>query len=137
MGIYLCVFDGDEELEGVEAGSYEDFGALLDLVAKRLEHGAAGSRFPALRFKEGSDEIWSPVAARALAMELQTIERELSELPAEALSSGWKREVAKLIGLQPRNLAECYFDIDGEPLLPRLADLCRVAADRNLPILSQ
>lgn len=37
MSLYLCVFKGDEELEGVEVGSYEDWKAFVHTVCESLE----------------------------------------------------------------------------------------------------
>jgi len=48
MGLYLCVFDGEEELDGVEVGFYADFGTFRNAVVRHLENGKAGSRFPTL-----------------------------------------------------------------------------------------
>jgi hypothetical protein len=48
MGLYLAVFDGDDEVDGVEAGPYADYNALRDYIVDVLENGRAGSRFPTL-----------------------------------------------------------------------------------------
>jgi hypothetical protein len=48
MGLYLCIFagdDGDEELDGVEVGGYDDFGEFRDLIARLIERGTWASRF--------------------------------------------------------------------------------------------
>lgn len=42
MGLYLCVFEGDDELDGVEVGSYADFGAFRSAVATHVEGGIEG-----------------------------------------------------------------------------------------------
>ena len=42
MGLYLCVFassDLDEEVDGVEVGSYDDFHTLRTAIAEQLEGG--------------------------------------------------------------------------------------------------
>jgi hypothetical protein len=46
MGLYLCVFDGDEDLEGVEVGAYADYNAVSDFVVRELEAGRLSSWFP-------------------------------------------------------------------------------------------
>ena len=137
MGLYLCVFDGDEELDGLEIGSYEDFGTLRDTVCERLERGVAGARFPTLMLHSDCDGAWSVVDAMALLRELDVISTELGGLPAIALPAGWRREVARTMGLAPQNLCDCFFDVDGEPVIDRLAQLCRLAVERELPILFQ
>jgi hypothetical protein len=137
MGLYLCVFDGDEELEGVEVGSYADFGALRDAIREHLEGGTAGSRFPVLMMHSDCDGEWSPSEAVQLQAELELIARELARFPPSSLGDGWKLSVARTFGLRPDNLAECFFDVDGEPLFDRLIGLCRSSVQHGLPILFQ
>ena len=59
MGLYLCVFDGEDELEGVEVGSYADFDFFRTTVTELLEEGSAGSRFATLIVHSDSDGEWS------------------------------------------------------------------------------
>lgn len=136
MGLYLCIFDGDEEMEGLEVGSYGDFEVFRKCVRERLEGGDNGARFPTLMTHSDCDGEWSASDAKLLAVELETIEREFNELPPTALS-GWQRSVASSLGLSPRNLSECFFDVDGEPLFERLRGLCASSVERGLPILFQ
>jgi hypothetical protein len=137
MGLYLCVFDQDEELEGVEVGSYADFGVLRDTIREQLEHGTPGSRFPVLMKHSDCDGEWSPSEALQLQVELKVVSQELAKLPPSSLAEGWKRAVAGSVGLKPGNLCDCFFDVDGEPLLDRLIGLCRCSTQRGLPILFQ
>jgi len=141
MGLYLCVFasrDVDDEVDGVEVGSYDDLHQLRGAVAKQLEGGRWASRFPVLMSHPDSDGEWAPHEAQALARELRTIEDELGALPPTGFAEGsWQRGVAKTTGVIPGSLAQCFIDIDGEPLLERLRDLADIAADRDLPISFQ
>ena len=137
MGLYLCVFNDDEEIDGVELGAYDDFGRFRDEVYEQLEHGECGSRFPVLMRHSDCDGSWSVDEARSLLKELAEIEDGMRLLPPISLPRGWQSSVARSIGLKPQNLAECFFDIDGEPLLARLKGLCRTAIERRLPILFQ
>lgn len=137
MGLYLCIFDGDEEVFGVEVGFYADFGHLRDAVEQSLEGGEPGKRFPVLMLHSDCDGEWSPHDAARLAVELDEIERSFADLPPRPLESEWKLQVAKSLGLRPANLGECFFDVDGEPLLARLKALCKVSVERSLPILFQ
>ncbi len=137
MGLYLCIFDGDEEIDGVEVGKYADFGLLRDTVRNTLEAGLAGSRFPTLMLHSDCDGSWSPLEAASLERELHTISEEFKRLPAAPLPTGWQIAVAKTFGLVPANLADCFFDVDGEPLLERLSALCRRSMQLNLSILFQ
>jgi hypothetical protein len=137
VGLYLAVFENDEEIDGVEVGSYEDFGAFRDTVTNLLERGAAGTRFPTLILHSDCDGTWSPEEAARLKEELKTIRAEFSKLPAVAFSSSWQNEVARSIGLTPVNLAESFIDIDGESLIDRLVSLAEVAEKRQQPIVFQ
>ena len=137
MSLYLCIFDGDDEVDGVEVGRYSDFGALRDTIRDKLEGGAAGSRFPTLMLHSDCDGAWSPEEAAVLEREIDEVRRGLDALPAAPVAAGWQQQVARSLGLSPRTLAECYFDVDGEPLFDRLASLCRTAIANNLPILFQ
>jgi hypothetical protein len=85
VGLYLCVFASpadDDELEGVEVGSNDDFHVLRATVADQLENGRWASRFPVLMSHSDSDGDWSPEEAATLGRELRTIETELRALPA-------------------------------------------------------
>jgi immunity protein 70 of polymorphic toxin system len=116
MGLYLAVFDGDEEIEGVEVGSYSDFAAFRAAIAEQLEGGTIGSRFPTLMLHSDSDGTWSPEEAARLQIELKQIGYEFRERPPAELK-GWQAGVAASLGIAPKNLHESFFDVDGEPLL--------------------
>jgi hypothetical protein len=117
----------DEELEGVEVGLYEDFGRLRSTVAQFLEPDGWGTGFPVLMSHPDSDGQWSPQVAAA----------ELSRLPAQPLPFGWQSEVAREFGIEPVSLSDCFFDVDGEPLLGRLIELARTAVEASAPIWFQ
>jgi hypothetical protein len=137
MGLYLAVFDGDRELDGVEVGSYSDFGVFRNAVVTNLEGGAAGSRFPTLILHSDCDGLWTPSEATTLQRELEIIRAGFRECPPIALSAVWQREVTMILGIQIRNLCDCFFDVDGEPLLDRLIDLAKLSHTRKAPILFQ
>ena len=137
MGLYLAVFDGDEELDGVEVGSYDDFGWFRDTIAARLEGGVAGSRFPTLIMHSDCDGRWSVPEAFVLEKELTVIAAELKRLPPVGYNSDWQHEAASTFGIVPSSLCECFFDVDGEPLIERLILLAQLAQRRGLPILFQ
>jgi hypothetical protein len=140
MGLYLCVFageDDDVEIDGVEVGGYDDFQTFRVAVNEHLETGSWGSRFPVLMNHRDSDGIWAPDEAGALELELRTIAEEMRRLPPVELPQGWQRETAEERGLKPMTLYESFFDIDGEPLLDRIADLARVAVETWQPIWFQ
>jgi hypothetical protein len=85
MGLYLCIFagdDGDEELDGVEVGGYDDFGEFRDLIARLIERGTWASRFPVLMNHPDSQGEWGPAQASQLQRELTVIRAELAAMPA-------------------------------------------------------
>lgn len=137
MGLYLCVFDEVEELEGVEVGSYSDFEFFRSSVTELLEEGSAGSRFPTLINHADSDGEWSPAESRTLKAELLAISEGFRQLPGGQFRAEWQQEVGNSLGLRPSSLDESFIDVDGEPLLERLVRLCDVAIDRDCPILFQ
>jgi len=137
MGLYLAVFDGDEELDGVEVGSYDDFSWFRNTVVDLLESGVAGARFPTLILHSDCDGQWSRSEAAALEVELSEISQEFKALPSITYNSSWQCEAASMFGIKATNLHDCFFDVDGEPLLDRLISLARMSQDRNLPILFQ
>lgn len=136
MGLYLTIFDGEDELDGVEVGSYSDFGVFRDTVVRQLEPGKAGSKYPTLILHSDCDGQWSPSEAVELEKELEDIGKNFRQLPPAALS-GWQAQVAKTFGIQIKSLYDCFFDVDGEPLLERLINLAKLSQRRNLPILFQ
>ena len=137
MGLYLCIFDDEDELDGVEIGLYADFGAFRSAVAMHVEGGVEGSRCPTLMLHSDCDGQWSPEEAVRLQTELTVIAERFMELPPEPLGDGWKSEVARDFGLRPSSLYDCFFDVDGEPLLERLMGLAKLSVERNLCILFQ
>ena len=137
MGLYLAVFDDGDELDGVEIGSYEDFSTLRHAIVTNLEAGIAGARFPTLILHSDCDGVWTPAEAAALEQELETISKELSALPPIALKTGWQPEVAKVFNIRRRTLYDCFFDVDGEPLLERLLGLARLSKGKGCPIMFQ
>ena len=141
MGLYLCVFASaatDDEIEGVELGGYDDFHALRSAISQLLEAGNWGSRFPVLMLHSDSKGDWTPEEASALLQELDAIEREFRHLPPVLFADGsWQAEVAKLSGIKPASMADCFIDVDGEPLLGRLRELSSVAVRHGCPISFQ
>jgi len=136
MSLYLCIFRGDEEIQGVEVGSYDDFGRFRDAVAERLENGRQGSRFPLLQLHPDSDGEWTPDESRRLEQELLDVQTRLSALPPAPFAHS-QQATARELGLKPRSLAESFIDVDGESLLSRLIELCRTAVQHKERILFQ
>lgn len=137
MGLYLCVFKEDEEIEGVEVGSYADFNFFRDAVVATVEKGQSGSVCPVLLTHNDCDGSWSAAEAAALLSELRVIEKVLNDQPPVEFNSSWKKEVAKTFGIAQKSLLDCFFDVDGEPLVARLCELAEVSVGNGVPILFQ
>jgi len=137
MGLYLCVFDSDEELHGVEVGHYADFNSLREYITRELESDSAGTRFPTLIVHSDCDGEWSPEDCAKLVLELSALASAMKLKPAVPFKSEWQKLVAKANGLTPGNAFESFIDVDGEFLLDRLQRLAELAVDRKLPILFQ
>lgn len=137
VGLYLCVFDGDEELDGVEVGSYADFNFLRDSVIAVVEVGRFGTRCPVFVKHSDSDGEWTPAQASHLLGELDLMEKAFAKAPPVAFNSEWKKGVAKNYGIEPKSLLDCFFDVDGEPLIKRLKGLAELSTQRRVPILFQ
>ncbi len=140
MGLYLCVFRDDlvdEELEGVEVGSYADFDRFREAIWNNLEGGDWGSRFPGLMGPDDSDGVWTPDEAARLESELLSIADGFAKLPPADFESEWQIDVARGIGIKPQSLLESFIDVDGEPLVERLIDLARTAVAAKRPVWFQ
>jgi Immunity protein 70 len=138
VGLYLVIFGpDDDELGAVDFGHYSDFGRFRDAVTDHLEPLGWGTRFPVLMLHEDADGEWTPTEAAELERELFTIDAEFARLPPEPLPDGWQTELAKELNLVPAALNECFFDVNGDPVLDGLVDLCRIAVLENRPILFQ
>jgi hypothetical protein len=137
MSLYLAILEDDNELEGLQVGFYSDFAWFRNAVTARLEGGAAGSRYPTLILHSDCDGEWSPRDAARLERELREIGARFRRLPPAPLHSDWQRQVAEECGLRLDSLYDCFFDVDGEPLLERLIVMARLSQARRLPILFQ
>src|ERR1700730_4902189 len=104
MGLYLCVFDGAREIEGVEAGSYENFGLLRELVVGVIEDGVAGSQFPVFILHSDCDGEWSAAECAPLERELCEIAQVFAALPAIQPRSTWQQSVIADANITPASL---------------------------------
>jgi hypothetical protein len=138
MGLYLCVFDeSGDELEGVEVGSYEDFNFFRDAVTATIEQGNVGTMCPVLNNHSDSDGEWTSLEAPRLLAELDKVAEAMLQYPPVEFNSSWKKQTAQIFGLKPQTLLDCFFDIDGEPLVDRIRQLARVSISSGQPILFQ
>ncbi len=138
MGLYLCIFDAaDEEIDGVEVGTYADFGAFRDFVTRELEAGNAGAKYPTLIRHSDSDGEWSVEDCQELRRELADLAAALQARPPIEFVADWQRRVAMTIGLRPQNALESFVDVDGELLIERLQSLVETALEHRSPIRFQ
>jgi hypothetical protein len=137
MSLYLCLFVSGVEADGVDAGSYSDFNRLRHYIARELENGKPGSRFPNLILHSDCEGEWSAEDSVGLRDELDRIIEAMRERPAENLQPGWQAALAETLRLEPRNALESFIDADGEPLLLRLFGLVETALSAGEPILFQ
>jgi Immunity protein 70 len=137
MGLYLCIFDADDELDGVDVGSYRDFNDFRSAVVQHAEQRKGGSRCPTLILHSDCDGTWTPQECAKLEAELTEVAAVFQRLPVRPFESGWQKEVADSLGLHPVSLYESFIDVDGEPLIRRLRDLAKLAQERRCPILFQ
>jgi hypothetical protein len=137
VGLYLCIFDGDDELDGVEVGAYSDFGTFRDKVTEIVEQGMLGSRCPILILHSDCDGEWSPAEASGLIRELDAIEEAFAKSSPIALHPEWRAGVATSRGRAPANLLECFFDVSGELLTQRLKALAETSVKTGKPISFQ
>jgi len=137
MGLYLCVFDEGEDVEGIDCGGYADWNAFIAAVVEHVEHGQRGTRVPLLTMHSDCDGEWSPAECAVLERALDEIEAVFRRLPAQPPRDGWRAAVAADLELQFDSLWDCFFDVDGENLIERLRGLAKVALDRDRPIRFQ
>lgn len=137
MGLYLCVFgsdEGDEDLDGIEVGTYDDFDTFREEIHRRLESGADwGAQFPVLLQHSDCDGEWTVDECRALRNELATIRTALAAIDPKPYT-GWQSNAAEHAGHRPTDLGECFIDVDGEILLDRMADLAQLAIKTGRPV---
>ena len=137
MSLYLCVFDGDREVDGVEVGPYADFNALRMAVAATAPGAGAEAAYPTLLGHSDCDGSWDTGACARLRTELEAAASSLRARPPAPFPSEWQAEAARTAGLAPRDASECFVDVDGTPLLGRLRDLALTAIRVGRPILFQ
>jgi hypothetical protein len=102
-----------------------------------MEGGIAGARFPVFILHSDCDGEWSAIACAALERELSEIAEVFSSLPVVPPKSEWQQFVLAQARITPTSLLECFTDVDGQPLLPRLIELSRLAQKSGRPILFQ
>lgn len=138
MSLYLCIFDeDDEEVEGVEVGGYADFDTFRAAITKHVENGQIGSICPTMCLHSDCDGEWSFAESEELLKELLAIGKVFQLQPPIDIGPGWKREVLFGEKLEMSSLYDCFFDVDGDPLITRLILLAKKSVELELPIMFQ
>lgn len=137
MGLYLCIFDGDDEIDGVEIGPYADFDNLRQYIVRELEGGGAGSRFSVFILHSDCDGEWTAKECMTLENELDDVIRSMKQKDPVPFSSDWQSDIAKRLGTTPANAFESFIDVDGEFVLGRIRDLASIASRRGLSVIFQ
>ena len=137
MSLYLCVFMGNEEVDSVEVGFYSDFNYFRNFVTDIVENGIVGSMCPVLINHSDCDGSWSCEEAGKLIKELNLIENCFRKIPPVDLNSDWKKQTAKQQGIKLENLSDCFFDVNGEPLIDQLRNLAKTSQEVQSPIIFQ
>ncbi len=148
MGLYLCIFDQNEEdICGVEVGLYSYFDEFRTLISKHTNKGLVSkvlrrkSKFslPMTTLLNHSDcnGSWSVDECAQLKLELQEIKEVFTNEPPDLSIVALKQDIFKFYGIKPESLFECFIDSDCEFLIDRLIGLCDLAIQRNKPIMFQ
>ncbi len=137
MGLYLTVFDGDDELDGVEVGTYSDYDVFIQAVIENVENGSKGSVCPILTLHHDSDGEWSSQESQGLRSELLKVRDVLVSMPPISHESPWVSQTMGECDLKPSNAYESFIDVNGEFLIDRLIDLTDLSIGKGLPILFQ
>ncbi|MEM7228898.1 MAG: Imm70 family immunity protein [Planctomycetota bacterium] len=138
MSLYLTIFDrSEQEVEGVEVGSYADFGDFRDAIAKYVEDNQWGSKCPTLMLHSDCDGVWTSDEAVLLQGELEVIGACFRALPPIAWDADWRTSAAEQAGVSIDSMYACFVDVDGQPLVDRLIELAQISQQSQLPILFQ
>jgi hypothetical protein len=130
MGLYLCVFDEaiEDEHAASEVGSYADFNAFREAVARYL----VGSDFPVLLLHSDCDGEWTVGELPALIKELDVIAAAFDRLPRALYVPSSNPSVS--VPPDASTLSECYVDVYGEKLVDAFRHLARTGIEFNRPI---
>jgi len=137
MGLYLAVFDGEDEIDGVEVGFYSDFELFRGTIREKLEDNKNGSKYPTLMNHVDCEGEWNSSECKLLHNELKNIERNFAIMTPLEHRDNWQAELISSEGLAIITMADCFIDVDGEPLIERLMLLCKVSIQHDLPIIFQ
>jgi len=130
MGLYLCVFDEEFEDEHAasEVGSYADFNAFREAVARHL----GSVDFPVLLLHSDCDGEWTVEELPALLKELDVIAAAFARLPRPLYVPSSNPSAS--VPPDASTLYECYVDVNRERLVDALRRLARTGIEFRRPI---
>jgi hypothetical protein len=131
MSLYLCIFDGEDEVTGWVLGHYSDFGCFRDVITAKLGAGD----YPTLMLHSDCDGEWSPQDLRTLRSELQAIAERFRRLPTETPSGAFEHTAG--FRRDANSLYDCFHNVDGENLFEALIALCDEGIQKNRAVLFQ
>lgn len=140
MSLYLCVFDFSDNFEneimGVEVGSYSYFGVFRDCICKYVENNQRGSRCPYIMNHEDSNGVFTPNDCSNVLHELSLIKGVFTNIP---LDNDIIANMPNLLqNKKPcKTLADCFVDIDGCNLIEQLTLICKCSIETNLNLYFQ
>ncbi|WJS95655.1 immunity 70 family protein [Flavobacterium johnsoniae] len=138
MGLYLAIFKKEEEINGLEVGSYEYFGIFRDCIFELIENnGNWGSTCPTIMNHSDCDGKFEPKECKEMISELKKIKEVFQKQNSNHKVIDQKKELIDLYQIKPLNLYDCFIDVDGENLIDRLIELCEDAIDNDLDIIFQ
>lgn len=138
MGLYLAIFKNEEEINGLEVGTYEYFGIFRDCIFELIENNTNwGSICPTIMNHSDCDGKWEPKKSIELISELKKIKEIFQKQTPNKKIIAQKIDLIDLYQIKPQNLYDCFIDVDGENLIDRLSDLCKEAIDNDLDIVFQ
>jgi len=137
MGLYLCAFIDNEEMDGIEIGSYEYFGIFRDYVNILIENCEPGSVCPKLIMHSDCDGEWSTQECKDLLKELSVIRDVFKKTDPQDAPIEMKKDLFNHYKIKPNSLYDCFIDVDGKNMIERLAQLCLDVIAAETKILFQ
>ncbi|SHG56649.1 Imm70 family immunity protein [Flavobacterium defluvii] len=138
MGLYLAIFKNEEEINGLEVGTYEYFGIFRDCIYEFIENSSNwGDICPTIMNHSDCDGKWESKECVEMMFELKKVKKTFQKQAPNKKVIDQKKELIDLYQIKILNLYDCFIDVDGENLIDRLIELCKDAIDNDLDIIFQ
>lgn len=140
MSLYLCVFDFSDtyenEIMGVEVGSYAYFNVFRDCISKYVENDRRGSKCPYIMNHNDSTGVFTPEDCKNVLHELSLIKNVFLNIPTNNDIIEQNSHLLQDKNLC-ENLADLFVDIDGCNLIEQLELICKCSIKTNLNVYFQ